>query len=86
MTVGKEKPNMGERYWYAIWITFCRYISIMMMLSGVVFILLGHYINNWLYLGLLAWPLFIMWGIVNIRFLRAVARSKRVDYSSYFES
>ena len=70
--------TLSEKYWLTILLTFCRYISILMMGSGIAFLLSGYYVNQWFYLGLVTWPLFIMWGIVNIKYLRAIYRSNKL--------
>ena len=73
--------NLGEKYWLTILLTFCTYISILMMGSGIGFILLGYFYNSWFYLGLASWPLFIMLGVVNIKFLRIVTKMNNLQFS-----
>ena len=73
--------SLGEKYWLTVLITFCRYFSVIMMASGVVFVLLGYYVNRWYYIGLISWPLFIMWGIVNVNYLRAITKMKGLELS-----
>lgn len=77
-----NKPmTLSEKYWLTIFFTFLRYFSILMMGSGIAFILLGYYLNPWYYAGLAAWPLFIMWGIVNFRYIAALTRFHRLEFS-----
>ena len=66
--------KLYEKYWLTILFTFLRYFSFLMFLSGVGFIIAGKLVNNWFYLGLASWPLFIMLGIVNLRYIRVLAR------------
>ena len=77
--------NLSEKYWLTVLITFCRYLSIIMMGSGVAFIIMGVYINPWFFTGLASWPLFIMWGIVNMKYLHAVTKIKRLEFSKIME-
>lgn len=77
--------NLSEKYWYTILITFCRYLSIIMMGGCVAFIPLGYYINQWFYLGLVVWPLFIMWGIVNMAYLKAITRVNKLQLHKIME-
>lgn len=77
--------NIGEKYWLTILVTFCRYLSILMMGSGIGFIIAGYYVNPWFYAGLATWPLFIMWGIVNINYLRAMVKTYRLEFSKILE-
>ena len=78
--------NISEKYWLTILITFCRYLSILMMGSGVAFILLGAFVNPWFFVGLTSWPLFIMWGIVNIRYLHLVTKARNLEFSKILEN
>lgn len=73
--------GLSEKYWLTILLTFCTYVSIVMMGSGIAFILLGYLVNSWFYLGLAAWPLFIMLGVVNIKFLRVVTKMNNLQFS-----
>ena len=66
--------KLYEKYWLTILFTFLRYFSFLMFLSGIGFIIAGKLVNNWYYLGLASWPLFIMLGIVNLRYIRVLAR------------
>ena len=77
--------TIGEKYWLTLLLTFCRYLSILMMGSGAAFLLLGYCIDKWFYGGLVSWPLFIMWGIVNIRYLRALTRMNKLELSKIVE-
>lgn len=77
--------NLSEKYWLTLLLTFCRYLSILMMGSGVSFLLLGYYIDKWFYVGLATWPLFIMWGIVNIKYLRAITKMNKLELSKIME-
>lgn len=82
----EQKMTISEKYWLTILITFCRYLSIIMMGSGVLFILGGYYISYWFYLGLIIWPLFIMWGVVNFKYLRATVKANRLEFSKILEN
>lgn len=66
--------KLYEKYWLTILFTFLRYFSFLMFLSGAGFIIAGKLVNSWFYLGLASWPLFIMLGIVNLRYIRVLAR------------
>ena len=66
--------KLYEKYWLTILFTFLRYFSVLMFLSGAGFIIAGKLVNSWFYLGLASWPLFIMLGIVNLRYIRVLAR------------
>ena len=66
--------KLSDKYWLTILFTFCRYFSIIMFLSGIAFIIAGCLVNPWYFTGLAAWPLFIMLGIVNLRYIRLLAR------------
>ena len=77
--------TISEKYWLTIFFCFLRYLSIIMMGSGVAFILLGHYINYLFYFGLATWPLFIMWGIVNIKYIRAIIKARRLEFSKILD-
>ena len=78
--------TISEKYWLTILITFCRYLSIIMMSSGILFILGGYYISYWFYLGLILWPLFIMWGVVNFKYLRATVKVNRLEFSKIIDN
>ena len=77
----RKLMTLAEKYWMTVFLTFLRYFSILMMISGVAFILAGHFVNPWIYLGLFSWPLFIMWGIVNLRYIRAITKVHRLEFS-----
>ena len=77
--------NIREKYWLTILLYFCRYLSILMMGSGVAFILLGYYYNYMFYFGLATWPLFLMWGIVNIKYIRALTKVNRLEFSKILD-
>lgn len=78
--------TLGEKYWFTILLTFCRYLSVLMMGSGILFILTGYYVSPWFYLGLIIWPLFIMWGIVNFKYVRAMIKANRLEFSRILEN
>lgn len=78
--------TISEKYWFTILFTFCRYLSVLMMGSGIAFILTGYYISKWFYLGLALWPLFIMWGIVNFKYVRAMIKVNRLEFSKILEN
>ena len=73
--------TLSEKYWLTVLLAFCRYISILMIGGGTPFFLLGYYINKWFYLGLTIWPLLIMWGIINFRFIRVLEKAYKVELS-----
>ena len=77
--------TISEKYWMTILFTFLRYLSIIMMGSGVAFILLGYYVNIWFYFGLAIWPLFLMWGIVNIKYIRALTKVNKLEFSKILD-
>ena len=77
--------SIKEKYWLTIMFYFLRYLSILMMGSGVAFILLGYYYNWYFYLALAIWPLLFMWGIVNIKYIRAMTKSNRLEFSKILD-
>ena len=77
--------TLREKYWYTILLTFCRYLSVLMLISGGAFILLGILVNPWFYIGLAIWPLFFMWAIVNFRYVRALVKVNRLEFSKVTE-
>ena len=64
--------KLHEKYWLTILFTFLRYLSFLMFLGGIGFIIAGRLVNSWYYLGLALWPLLIMLGIVNLKLWRAM--------------
>ena len=78
--------SIREKYWFTVLFMFCRYISIVLMGSCVGFILAGYYINPWFYAGLAVWPLFLMWGIVNIRYIHALTKKNKLEFSKILEN
>ena len=66
--------KLYEKYWLTILFTFLRYFSFLMFLGGIGFIIAGKLVNPWFYLGLALWPLLIMLGIVNLKYIRVLAR------------
>lgn len=78
--------TISEKYWYTILLTFCRYISVLMIGSGALFILAGYYVSNWFYLGLVVWPLLIMWGVVNFKYVRAMIKANKLEFSKILEN
>ena len=77
--------TIKEKYWLTILFYFLRYLSILMMGSGAAFILLGYYYNWYFYLALAIWPLLFMWGIVNIKYIRAMTKSNRLEFSKILD-
>lgn len=73
--------RLAEKYWLTILMMFCRYFSILMFMSGIAFILLGVYLNRWWFTGLASWPLFIMLGITNLKYIRAIEKSNNLEFS-----
>ena len=49
-------------------------IFVLTFAIGVGFIIAGKLVNPWYYLGLALWPLLIMLGIVNLKYIRVLAR------------
>ena len=72
--------TLTEKYWLSIFFAFLRYLSILMMMSGIVFIILGHYISIWFYMGLFSWPLLMMWGVVNLRCINAYIKNNHMSF------
>lgn len=77
--------NINEKYWLTILLMLCRYLSIIMMGSGILFVIAAYYITEWFYLGLIVWPLLVMWGVVNMKYLRILERTYRLDFSKIVE-
>jgi hypothetical protein len=71
--------SIGEKYWRAVLLTFLRYLSILMIISGVGFIIAGRIASPWFYMGLLSWPLFIMLGCVNLKYIYIINRVDREE-------
>lgn len=71
--------KLYEKYWVAVLFTFLRYFSVLMFLSGIGFIIAGRLANPWWYLGLASWPLLIMLGAVNLKYINLMARSYNVN-------
>ncbi len=71
--------TLSEKYWLTVLLTFLRYISILMIGSGGAFLFVGYYVNKWFYLLLITWPFLIMWGVVNLRYLRAVHKKYELE-------
>lgn len=78
--------NLAEKYWVTVFLTFLRYVSILMICSGVGFILAGYFANAWFYLGTISWPLFIMLGIVNLRFISFWTKANRFEMKDFVKS
>ena len=71
--------NICEAYWRTIFLTILRYFSVLMIISGGAFIIIGHLISPWFYFGLFSWPLFIMLGFVNLKYIHLLDRQTRED-------
>ena len=67
--------TIKEKYWLTIWFVVLRYLSILLILSGIGWILAGYYASPWWYLGLFSWPLFIMLGAVNLKYIHIMDRN-----------
>ncbi len=65
--------SLWEKYWLTIWFVFLRYFSVLMIGAGIGFIVAGHLVNPWWYAGLAVWPLLIMWGIVNFKYIHVLS-------------
>ena len=77
--------TISEKYWLTILFTFLRYLSIIMMGSCVAFILLGYYVNYVFYFALAIYPLLLMWGIVNIKYIRALTKVNKLEFSKILD-
>lgn len=66
--------SLSEKYWKTVFFTILRYFSFLMFLSGIAFIIAGKIINPWYYLGLFSWPLFIMLGVVNLKYIHILVQ------------
>ena len=75
---------MCERYWRSILFAFLKYISLLMILSGVGFIIAGRIASPWFYMGLLSWPLFIMLGCVNLKYIYMIGKEEKTTYHQSF--
>ena len=71
--------NIASKYWRAILYTFLIYFSILLIISGAAFIIVGRLISPWYYFGLFAWPLFIMLGIVNLRYIAIMSKVNKQE-------
>ena len=71
--------TIGEKYWKTISFTFLRYFSVLMIISGVAFIIAGKIASPWYYMGLLSWPLFIMLGVVNLKYIHILSQVNREE-------
>lgn len=67
--------KLYEKYWLTLLFTFLRYLSFIMILSGIGFIIAGRIVSPWYYFGLAGWPLMIMLGWVNLKYIRILARN-----------
>lgn len=77
--------SLGEKYWLTILLVFCRYFSVMLIIGPAAFIPVGYYINWLWYLGLIIWPLTIMIGIVNMRYLRILTKKFKLGCHQIME-
>ena len=50
-----------------------------MIISGVGFIIAGWIQSPWYYMGLLSWPLFIMLGAVNLKYIHIYSKMNRQE-------
>lgn len=71
--------TISEKYWKTIFFTFLRYFSVLMIISGVAFIIAGRLASPWYYMGLLSWPLFIMLGVVNLKYIYILSKVNREE-------
>lgn len=78
--------TLSEKYWLTILLTICRYLSIVLLIGPAGFIFAGYFTHNWLwYLGLISWPLTIMLGVVNMRYLQILLKTKKLGWSKIME-
>lgn len=77
--------TIAEKYWLTVFLTFLRYLSFLMMISGVAFIIAGWIANKWFYMGLISWPLFIMLGVVNIRYIHYWTKVNNAELNKMFK-
>ena len=78
--------SISDKYWKTIFLTILRYLSILMIISGVAFIIAGWIASPWYYMGLLAWPLFIMLGAVNLRYIHIFAKVNRCELNDLLKN
>ena len=71
--------SISETYWRTIFLTILRYLSVLMIISGAAFIIAGLLANPWYYMGLLSWPLFIMLGVVNLKYIQLFAKVNKIE-------
>ena len=71
--------SISEKYWKTIFYTFLRYFSVLLIISGAAFIIAGRLANPWYYMGLLSWPLFIMLGVVNLRYIHILTKVNKAE-------
>ena len=76
--------TLTEKYWMTIWFVFLRYLSILLILSGIGWILAGYYASPWWYLGLFSWPLFIMLAVVNLKYICVLTKYHGLEFSKLF--
>ena len=74
--------TISEKYWKTIFLTLLRYFSILFIISGVAFIIAGRIASPWYYMGLLSWPLFIMLGIVNLKYIHILSKVNRDELNN----
>ena len=77
--------SISEKYWLTIFLTFLRYLSVLMIISGAAFIIAGWLANPWYYMGLLGWPLLIMLGAVNLKDIHVLTKVHKLELNKILE-
>lgn len=72
--------TLTEKYWLTMLFVFLRYLSILLFISGVGFIIAGILANPWWFIGLASWPLAIMIGVVNMVYICALTKHHRLQF------
>ena len=80
----EREMTLVEKYWMTIWFVFLRYLSILLILSGIGWILAGYYASPWWYLGLFSWPLFIMLAVVNLKYICVLTKVNGLEFSKLY--
>lgn len=77
--------SLNEKYWLTILLIFGRYLSIILLVGPVGFILAGYYFNWLWYLGLIGWPLTFMIGLTNFRYLSLLTKKYKLGWHQVME-
>ena len=71
--------TITEKYWLTILLTICKYLIFVFFIGPAGFCWAGYYIDKMWYLGLIIWPLTIMLGCVNLRYIRFIYKDKDLN-------